>query len=465
MKTCLACKKKFDTGKKLSNHFKKEHGLSPQEYTIKYVYKGKRPVCKSCSDDTRYVALTFKDYCSKCAKVAMRKGGKRGGAAQAWNKGKTKKDDPRIKGRLGKDNSFYGKKHTKKTRDKIRMTKLLNRGELRKRINERKGEFKLLTPLDEYISRQRQYLEFKCKKCKTISKKTLQAFERGSLCPKCNPVGSSQGEVEIANWLADEIGVKIKHKDRSVIAPKELDITIPEHKLAIEFNGLYWHSDNGRVTYDKRAHFNKTELCKEMGWKLIHIFSDEWHEKQDICKSMILHRLGLSPKRVHARKCTVRELQVHERRVFFIMNHISGDVPSIKSWGLFDGDTLVAALSIRKPRQKKWKGKYEIARFATRLNHHINGGMQKLFKRAMCENIEWLTYADRRFGEGFAYANLGFKDNGITGIDYWYTDGQVRLGRAGFRTKPGLSERKQASQAGIQQIHGCGSRIWVINKS
>lgn len=30
--------------------------------------------------------------------------------------------------------------------------------------------------------------------------------------------------------------------DRELIAPYELDIVIPELHLAIEFNGVYWHS-------------------------------------------------------------------------------------------------------------------------------------------------------------------------------------------------------------------------------
>ena len=46
--------------------------------------------------------------------------------------------------------------------------------------------------------------------------------------------------------------------DRNLIKPYQLDIIIPKIKLAIQFNGLYWHS------IDKMPlgfHLMKTELC------------------------------------------------------------------------------------------------------------------------------------------------------------------------------------------------------------
>ena len=39
----------------------------------------------------------------------------------------------------------------------------------------------------------------------------------------------------------------------------EKDVYIPDY-LALEFNGLYWHSEFGK---DKNYHLNKTLLCKE----------------------------------------------------------------------------------------------------------------------------------------------------------------------------------------------------------
>jgi hypothetical protein len=59
-------------GKKLSNHIKSKHGLTSEEYTIKYLCNNIQPFCKNCGNQTRYVAFSFKEYCVDCAKIAMK---------------------------------------------------------------------------------------------------------------------------------------------------------------------------------------------------------------------------------------------------------------------------------------------------------------------------------------------------------------------------------------------------------
>lgn len=70
--------------------------------------------------------------------------------------------------------------------------------------------------------------------------------------------------------------------DRSIISPFELDIVIPERKLAIEFNGTYWHSMK-----PKGYHKMKVKLCADKGFKLIHIWEIDWINKKDEIKSML----------------------------------------------------------------------------------------------------------------------------------------------------------------------------------
>ena len=57
---------------------------------------------------------------------------------------------------------------------------------------------------------------------------------------------------------------------------QELDIVLPDLGLAFEYNGVYWHSEKFK---DKNYHLNKTNTLKEnIGYKLIHINSDEWEK-------------------------------------------------------------------------------------------------------------------------------------------------------------------------------------------
>ena len=68
-------------------------------------------------------------------------------------------------------------------------------------------------------------------------------------------------------------------------------------------------------------------MCKDIDIKLMHIFSDEWEFKRDICKSMIKNRLGIC-NRIWARKCKVVDLSKKEFDDFMKKNHISGSVNS-----------------------------------------------------------------------------------------------------------------------------------------
>ena len=448
-------------GKNFSNHLQKVHKLKSKEYTKQYICKDYNG-CLNCGKETRYVAYTFKKYCKDCAKVGMSIGGRKGGKHEAWNKGKTKETDCRIKGSSGKDNPFWGKNHSEETLNRISLTKRLGGKEVLERILKRNKEFEILTPVDEYFSRQRQYLDFKCKKCGFECKKTLQAFERGSLCPKCYPVTRSKAEIEIYEYIVNLRIDDVLSNDRNLIKPKEIDILSKQNNFGIEFNGLYWHSD----VIDKTTKYdllNKTKLCKDLGVKLMHIYSDEWEYKRNICQSMIKNRLGLCNK-VFARKCKLKEIDKKDFSRFMNDNHISGSVNSSVRLGLYFNEELILAIGFRKPRQKKWSGYYEISRFATKLDYVVVGGLSKLlkfFKNQVSRKI--MTYADRRFGEGLGYEKAGFKYYGDSGIDYWYSDGRNRYDRFIIKTDDKMTEREKAADMGLYKVWGCGSNIWVLD--
>lgn len=466
---CLECGIHVQDGKSLSNHIKKVHGISGEDYAIKHFYSGVRPHCKCCDNETRYVSFSFKEYCKDHASIAMQHGGQKGGVAEAWNKGKSKDNDERLfemsKKVSGENNSFWGKSHSDETKRRISKSKTISANQYEKRVNER-DEFFPITRYEDYRSRQNQYLEFECSTCGFINKKTLQAFERGSLCNNCNTISSSQAEKEILHFVRS-IEPVVLSNDRKIIYPKELDIVIPEKKLAIEYNGLYWHSDLSPGDFDKNSHLSKTKMMISNDWSLFHVFSDEWLQKKEIVKSMISNKLMMS-KRVFARNLDFRVVSKDDRKKFFNQNHISGDVNARYSYGLFQNEELISCISFRKPIQKKWSNFIEIARFATKLNTMVVGGLSKLIKHSIPIIKEneldlhgIMTYADRRFGEGNAYRKAGFSYYGDTGLDYWYTDGIKRINRFCVKARDGLSESVVAHNMGVGKVYGCGSNIFV----
>jgi hypothetical protein len=81
------------------------------------------------------------------------------------------------------------------------------------------------------------------------------------LCTKCHPLyeHTSINENQIKEFLK-LLNINIIENNTIILNNKEIDILIPENKLGIEFNGLYWHSN---IYKDKNYHLNKTEECEK----------------------------------------------------------------------------------------------------------------------------------------------------------------------------------------------------------
>ena len=110
--------------------------------------------------------------------------------------------------------------------------------------------------------------------------------------------------------------------DTSVLGRKQLDILIPSLKLAIEFNGLIWHSS--KVGTERNYHQEKTDAAATAGYRLIHIWSDEWIEKQDIIKAYLRMQLVGPDRRIGARKCSIALLKPEVALPFHRMFHLQG---------------------------------------------------------------------------------------------------------------------------------------------
>jgi len=269
-----------------------------------------------------------------------------------------------------------------------------------------------------------------------LQKRTLY---KTTLCTICNPIDEKNSDMEkqVREFIVNNYESVIE-KSRNIIPPYELDIYVPELKLAFEFNGLYWHNE---LYKEKNYHLNKTELCEEQGIQLIHIYEDDWLYKQDIVKSMILNKLGKSTNKIYARKTEIREITDTKLiRTFIVKNHIQGFLGSKIKLGLFFEDELVSLMTLGKRRVAMGKktnkeGEYELLRFCSKLNTNVVGGGNKLFKYFI-KNYnpkEITTYADRSWSQGNLYKQLGFTYNGKTEPNYYYIIDRKRYHRFGFR--------------------------------
>lgn len=179
---------------------------------------------------------------------------------------------------------------------------------------------------------------------------------RGIGCPHCIS-HISQAEQEIYNTVVSLVeGDAVVQSDRSIIGGKELDIYVPDKHIAIEYNGLYWHSEAcGR---GKNYHYDKWKMCRDNGIQLITIWEDEWRDKQEIVKSMLAHKLGASQsKRIYARNTTITPLESPVARQFLDTYHIQGSCSSSAYFGLYDNfGEIVGSVLLEKDRKHSLPG-------------------------------------------------------------------------------------------------------------
>lgn len=284
---------------------------------------------------------------------------------------------------------------------------------------------------------------------------------------------TSQIETDIHDFLTLH-GIKSEQHNRSIVSPYELDLVIPEHKIAIEVNGLYWHSyDHPEQKSEREKHQKKTNLCLKNGYTLVHITDWEWTNKRTIVESMLLQRCGIVQEKYDARKCAVQKITPSLAKSFLTTNHIQGFVGASLHYALWYGDRLVSVFSVGKPRFSQ-HAEYELLRFATLLHSSVRGGFSKLMKAFIQEHQPhtMISYADRRFGEGNVYRSMGFVMTQQTSPGYCWTDGTQIWSR--YQTqKHKLSEMKLQhydstwSESQIlfankyRRLWDCGQNVWM----
>ncbi len=247
---------------------------------------------------------------------------------------------------------------------------------------------------------------------------------------KTDECGKSYSEKELVDFVKSIYSDEIMENTKRIIPPKELDIYIPKMKLAIEYNGLYWHDENH---VDKNYHLTKTNMCNEKGIDLIHVFEDDWLEHKEIVKSMIASRLGVYKEKIFARKCQIKEIEKDQAKIFFDENHLQGFAYGDLYLGLMFNNELIQCICINK---KGWHdGNVELTRMVTKLNTQVIGGFSKLMKH-ISDYIEYksiTSYVYKAWFNGKGYIESGFKIVKENNPSYSYVVNGRRVHKSHFR--------------------------------
>jgi very-short-patch-repair endonuclease len=269
------------------------------------------------------------------------------------------------------------------------------------------------------------------------------AYKHGLECPTIQ----SFSEIEISEFLTAN-AIKHERGNRSVIKPKELDFWLPDHNLAIEFNGIYWHSSKFK---DKDYHLNKTLACSSQGVQLLHIFEDEWVSHKESLKKKILHLCGKTEKVIGARKLNITECSEQGITTFIDDNHVQGSTNAgTHNLKVTHNNSLVAAVVLTKTAVA---GEVEMVRFCTDQLATYPGLMSKVvsFVKKTYHYHRMISFADLRLSNGDVFRKSGWREISRVPPDYQLVLKNTQVGKS-----------SDIGDSDMLQIYDCGKIEYMI---
>lgn len=105
-------------------------------------------------------------------------------------------------------------------------------------------------------------------------------------CPHCN---GSTGQRKLQELLRGMVHEEVIYNDRVTLNGLELDIYYPELKVAIEYQGNYWHSLPKTIDNDRR----KKDLCKGLDINLIEVWDNDFMKNNELIIQQVIEQMGV----------------------------------------------------------------------------------------------------------------------------------------------------------------------------
>jgi len=334
--------------------------------------------------------------------------------------------------RYGVSNIFSSKEHMSSSRDKCVKD---NYNKVKLRLKE--DDYEILDDYKGLMEKDLNYswkiYKIKCLKCDSVFEDDVYLNPKCLNCFKSGTRFSSKQEKYYSDFLTNDL--KVEHstnshpfpwiKKEDILSRKfshEVDIFIPEKRMGFEINGLYTHASGitprfrGSGSLKEKStlyHQDKTMDALDAGISLYHIWEDD---NPDIIKSLISSKLGVTSKKIFARKLVFEEISSTRCRDFLQENHLHGFIGATRYFALHKEDEIFAAMSFIN----RGEGVFEIQRFASKLSYSIPGGFSKILKHSLSSLEEvstLLSYAYVDWSPNYkntVYYKYGFSYEGIT---------------------------------------------------
>lgn len=261
----------------------------------------------------------------------------------------------------------------------------------------------------------------------------------------------------------------------------EVDLWLPDRRLAVEYCGMYWHGEQLRP--DKMEHRDKQLAAAANGIRLVTIFEAEWLSRPQAVRGYLGAILGRAEHVLGARKATLEPAPWKEVSAFLDEHHVQGTTAAGQFVRVLRyEDQVVAAMVCRnafqrlektETRERRWE---LVRRYCVRAGWRVSGGFARLWKAFLDEHAppEVWSFSDRRWSVGDLYRRAGFVLDGTTRPSYWYfrgNQGTEMIHKSVFQRKrieeklgpilEGEGEYEAMVRFGYDRIWDCGLDRWV----
>lgn len=343
---CKICNFECNNWYGFSNHITKFHKLSSKEYYDKYLKVENEDICLICKNKTNFINIShgYRHYCSaKCSMTDEKTKNKiketclnKYGYESASQSTEVKiKQEKTCYEKYGCKSSLQNNTVKLKRKNNFLLNHGCNSPSQLDYIKERKKDTLVEHYGVEYYSQTKTWKDiiknqtlqkyknyinsgivldynndctlYYCNKCKNTININRELFisrlyKNIDVCINCNPIEKfySVGEKEVVEFIKSIYFNNIIENDRIILEGKEIDIYLPDIKLAFEYDGTYYHAD---ARFYKNTDFikkrnmyaidiwnkdkEKIELCKNKGIKLIRIKEYDWYCNDIETKNLI----------------------------------------------------------------------------------------------------------------------------------------------------------------------------------
>jgi hypothetical protein len=251
--------------------------------------------------------------------------------------------------------------------------------------------------------------------------------QQGQWCPDCfriDPSKSQQAVQDVITSLAP--GAQLKTCDRTLLTPLEIDVLVPESRLAVEYTGLIWHS-SWTDGYRRTRHWRKALACQRAQHDLVVVFDDEWRSpsKRQVVTELVARRMGLgetigaSPQLVQLEACAATEfLAAHA------LDPLGNDGSTV--FALQDGIGIVGVAVLEKCPDGRHVNHYVsalVANSARRVHDAEGKVLDAMLATGKCTSV----MTDNRLGLDSTVRRRGLIPQRDLRSSRFFTDGYARL--------------------------------------